>query len=118
MASDTNTKTLLHKVSGTLPAYAAQTLGRFNREAVGPRKKSYHPARMIFTITGVNLIPVLLLVFGFVMLGQYRTSLIASELELLQTQSELYVTILKNKYYYMKNHQRYFPERYPCTTIH
>tara|TARA_B100001179_G_scaffold218118_1_gene190569 strand:- start:402 stop:1961 length:1560 start_codon:yes stop_codon:yes gene_type:complete len=58
---------------------------------------------MIFTVSGVNLIPVILLVFGLILLGQYRTNLITSQLELLHTQSELYVTILKNRLYESNN---------------
>ena len=99
MDSDTNTKSLLHKVSGTIPSYAGQALARFNRDSGYSKRRNYNPARMIFTVTGVNLIPVILLIFGLILLGQYRTNLITSQLELLHTQSELYVTALKNRLY-------------------
>ncbi|MAQ70586.1 MAG: histidine kinase [Alphaproteobacteria bacterium] len=103
MDSDTNTKSLLHKVSTSIPSYAGLALTRFNLDSGLRKRRSYNPARMIFTVSGVNLIPVILLVFGLILLGQYRTNLITSQLELLHTQSELYVTILKNRLYESNN---------------
>ncbi|MGE4314443.1 MAG: hypothetical protein AB7E85_09285, partial [Pseudobdellovibrionaceae bacterium] len=94
--SDTNTKTLLNKVRSLgkgLPVYGRPAL--ISTPFAAPKKRSYHPARLLLLIMGANLIPLLLLVFALIFLGQYRTNLIASELQLLQTQSELYAVLIR-----------------------
>ncbi len=98
MESDTNTKTLLKKmVSGVSERSGSQRLS-FKKYYAGKRRKKYHPARLIALITGVNLVPVLLFVFALIFLGEYRGSLIKTELELTKTQSDLVTLIISKEY--------------------
>ena len=80
---------LLNKLSNhipaKLPAYAVLRLQHFQR--VG---KKYHPARMIVNVLGINLIPIVVLLFFLALMGDYRQYLISQELELLHTKTKLY----------------------------
>lgn len=97
MASDTNTKTLLKKVVGGVSDFSGSPRLFFERYHTGGARRKYHPARLIAFITGVNLVPVLLLIFALIFLGEYRGSLIRAELELTKAQSDLAAAILKNE---------------------
>lgn len=80
---------LLNKLSNhipaKLPAYAVLRLQHFQREG-----KKYHPARMIVNVLGINLIPIVVLLFFLALMGDYRQYLISQELELLYTKTKLY----------------------------
>ncbi len=93
---DTNTKTLFDKISGKIPAilpsYARIHL-RSMRQSDGQKK--YHPARMMLTVLGINLIPLIVLLFGLSLMGDHRESLINTELELLHTRTKLYAHIVE-----------------------
>ncbi len=110
MESDTNTKTLLRKVVGGVSEFSGSPRLSFKRYHAGKKRKKYHPARLITLITGVNLVPVLLLVFALIFLGEYRGSLIRTELELTKTQSDLISTILSENS--IEEVQAFLPENH------
>ena len=98
MESDTNTKTLLRKMVGSVSERSGAQRLSFKKYYTGKRRKKYHPARLIALITGVNLVPVLLFVFALIFLGEYRGTLIKTELELTKTQSDLVTLIVTKEY--------------------
>ena len=99
MASDTNTKTLLKKVVGGVSDFSEQRRIALKKYSNAPSRRKYHPARLISLIVGVNLIPVLLLILALLFLGEYRSSLIRSELELTKTQTDLAALALREDNY-------------------
>tara|TARA_Y100000031_G_scaffold77340_1_gene84979 strand:- start:6609 stop:8288 length:1680 start_codon:yes stop_codon:yes gene_type:complete len=100
--SDTNTKTLIkrlrHKVKGDIGALSAKKGLPLLASRARTDTRKYHPARLLLLITGVNLIPLVLLIFALLFLGEYRASLIESELELAELQGQYARSVVENKY--------------------
>lgn len=100
--SDINTKSLIrrirHKVGSDIGSLSAKRGLPLLVSRRRPDSRKYHPARLLLLITGVNLIPLVLLVFALLFLGEYRASLIESELELAEIQGQYASTVVENKF--------------------
>lgn len=77
-------------------------------------------SRLTVTILSVNIIPLLTLVVGFLLLGQYRDSLIEAELKTMKVQAQLYAAAIAegairsapavDRYFYEDHSERLIPE--------
>lgn len=76
---------LSNHIPAKLPSYAVARLQHLQSD-----KKTYHPARMILNVLGINLIPIIVLLFFLALMGDYRQYLITQELELLHSKTQLY----------------------------
>lgn len=93
MVSDTNTKRFLNRISNKLPS-ALPSYARIRLSTPHHGHKKYHPARMMLTVLGINLIPLTVLIFCLALISDHRERLINNELELLYTRTRLYAQII------------------------
>ena len=79
----------LEKIKQSLPGWV-----RLSESKNSFLYKKYSPVRLIVTILLINFIPLFVVALGVGLLGQYRDTLIRSELELLQTRMELHASLI------------------------
>ncbi len=82
---------IIRKLSAYFPSYT-----RISARVFRKTNKKYTPTRMMFTVLGINLVPLIALLFGLSLIGNHRESLINTELELLYTKNLLYAQTIEN----------------------